>query len=187
MDSLKKIYSHKYFMPGMVLLIVLGIAWWNKDAIKKMFSGDKGTTDTTTKEGDKGTTTTTQTNLDKVLKNGDSGAEVKTLQTVLNTELTWRKANPQRTTPNGPILTEESAALVNQPALVVDGNFGAKTEARLNLFTGSKTSSLNALKTGGKMKHLGGGSTYQNVIAQITNPLGTTTQPTNAGGASASW
>jgi hypothetical protein len=189
MDTLKKIYGHKYFMPGMVLLIVLGIAWYNKDALKKMLSGDKPAAAPATDPNKpntgsgSGTAATTPTDLDKVLKNGDKGAEVKTLQTILNTELTWRKANPERTTPTGPILTAESAALVNEPALVADGNFGAKTEARLNLFTGSKTSSINALKTGNKMKHLSGAN-YSNLIARITNPLGT---PTNTGGASGSW
>jgi len=173
MDSLKKIYGHKFFMPGVIIAFILGIAWMNKDAIKKMLSGDKGTTtpDPTKPPASSTTTTTTPTttNLDKVLKSGDKGAEVKTLQTVLNTELAYRKANPEMSSAStSPLLSPESAALINEPALVVDGDFGGKTEARLNLFTGSKTTSINALKTGGKMKHLSGGVTYQQVLAGTT-------------------
>jgi peptidoglycan hydrolase-like protein with peptidoglycan-binding domain len=186
MDSLKKIYGYKYFWHIAILVLIGGIVLYNKDAIMKKLSGEKDTTNPDPAKPNAGTTSTSSTGLamDKALKNGTKGAEVKQLQVLLNSELTYRKS--LRQTPTSPVYTDEAVALANEPRLVEDGDFGAKTEARLNLFTGAKTTTLNEIKAGNKLKHLSG-TNYQNVIAQITNPLGTTTQPTNTGGASGSW
>jgi hypothetical protein len=160
-DSLKKIYGHKYFMPGMVLLIVLGIAWWNKDAIKKMFSGDKGTTDTTTKEGDKGTgtgggtnttTTTTPTAVNEytIVKADTRGDVAKEMQKLLNAELALRNraeidyAAKKQTVTGAPAYPIPSSAGV--APLVVDGHFGAKSVAMLNRFTGKESTTIRELK-----------------------------------------
>lgn len=111
MDTLK---TYKKPLFAGVLLLLLILAYFQRDKIKALFSKSTTTGGGTTSGGSNTTTTTNNTttttaiNKDKSLSLGSKGQEVEELQRLINKNIT------------PPMVM-----------LVVDGNFGPKTEAAL--------------------------------------------------------
>ena len=166
MDTLKKIYGYKYFWHIAILLLIGGVALYNKDAIKKMLSGDKGTTTTETDPnkpntggGSNGTNTTNTTTptVDEyaIVKADTRGDTAKEIQKLLNGELAARNkaeidyAAKAQTVTSAPAFPIPSSAGV--APLVVDGHFGAKSVAMLKRFTEKESTTIRELKLHPKM------------------------------------
>lgn len=119
-------------MMAVALLAILIIGYFTRDQWMSLF-----TSKVTSGNGSSSTSNTTNTSTgikkDVVLKKGDRNDSVKELQRLLNVEHVSRSLN---------IMTKPTL-----PKLVVDGDFGPKTEALLMYFTNKNSISINQLTT----------------------------------------
>lgn len=117
-------------ITGLVLIAVI-LAYFKRESIKTFFSKSKPSSPLNVSTATASPSTTPTTPIvpnedDVLLKKGSSGLKVKELQVLMNNSVL--AVNP------------------NNPTLATDGNFGAKTEDRLEFLTGRKSISINQYK-----------------------------------------
>lgn len=139
MEDFKK-YAKKYWVYAALIVIAI-ILYVKRDKLKEMLGIGKPTTDT-----DKGSQTPTPAPASGgigTLKRGSKGIDVRTLQAALNAELKFRQNSAHETisfhtTPTNP--------WKDAVELKVDGDFGTKTEIRLQALAGVKEIQLSQLQ-----------------------------------------
>lgn len=127
---METVTKNKKALAVVVLLVLALVAYFTKNKWMPMFSKDQtapapNTTNIGSSSTSTNTTLATATD-DTILKRGSKNDKVKELQQLLNQHLTSNFATYSPLTP-----------------LVVDGDFGSKTEARLLLFTNNEKNQIS--------------------------------------------
>jgi hypothetical protein len=123
----KVLKKNKNALIASLVLIAFVIAYFKRDIIKDFFSKSNDSKASTAIAAAKNPTANTPTSSnDTVLKMGNSGAQVRKLQQLLNDK--HKRSTPQFL-----------------PLLIEDGSFGKKTETMLKKHTGKTSISINQL------------------------------------------